>query len=354
MKKGFLKIAAAILLAMVLASCGGSEKAETAADSTDDQTVYEWRLSDTNPEGTPLAKFFDQFVKDVEAATNGRVKITCYHGNSLGSPMDLVGMTKDGGLEVLNMGIGQAMGEFPVSDIVQVPFFVSNPTTAAEIMWRLYYEGLLPEYEGEGLKVLFFMPTDMQMIALVDKKIESIGDFKGMKIRANSGSVISAIEALGASPVSITTTEVYMSLERGVIDAAISSPGAMRAFKFYEACDYLLNFPICTGLNYTVVNMETWNSLPADLQVILEDVSRKAYYQYMYVVDWEERSATDSMAKAGMKPYEISPAVQAQIKSATAYLVDDYIKTVTDLGFDGKKIVETANEVVARCEAHLR
>ncbi len=353
MKRNFLVITALMLLALMVFSCGGKSE-NASAQAAEDTTVYEWRLSSTNPEGTPLAKFLDGYLADIADATGGRIKVTAFHGNSLGSPMDLVGMAKDGGLEMLNMGVAQAMGEFPVCDIVQIPFLVQNPTTAAEVVYKLYHDGYLTEFEGEGLKVMFFMPTDMQMIALVDKKITNVEDFVGMKIRANSGSIISAIEALGASPVSITTTEVYMSLERKVIDGAISSPGAMRAFKFFEPSKYLCTMPIATGLNYVVVNMDKWNELPADLQVKMMEVSQKAYYEYMRIVDWEERSAMESMAKGGMEPYNLSAVEQAKVKEKTAYLVDEYINTVTELGYDGKAIVDTAMEVVARCEAHLK
>lgn len=320
---------------------------EPAAEPVDD-TVYEMKLSSSQVTGSWLADLFDEYAVMVDEATNGRVKITVYHDNALGAPSDLYTMLTQGGLEILNLGIAQA-GEFPVTDIVQTPFLLSTPDTAGEIMWTLLEEDKLPEFT-DNMHVLAFLPTDMQMFVTVDDKIETIDDFSGMKIRANSGQLISAIEALNATAVSITTTEVFLSLSQGVIDGAISSPSAMAAFAWQDVCKYLYALPICTGMNYIGVNLDVWNSLPADLQEAMDQVSREFYDLYMVENNAAQQISIDNMVAAGVEYVELSDETVAAIKEATSTMLDDLAESLNDQGIDGTGLIAEAREIVANSQ----
>ena len=330
-------------LAMVFALTAATATAAAAADD-----VYELKFSSSQVEGTWLGDLIDEYGQMVADATDGRVKINIFHNNALGSPADLWTMLTQGGLEILNLGIAQA-GEFPITDIVQTPFLLTTPDTAGEIMWKLLEEDKLPEFT-DNMHVLTFLPTDMQMFATTDKKIESIDDFKGMKIRANSGQLITAIESLGATAVPITTTEVFMSLSQGVIDGAISSPSAMTAFTWQDVCKYLYALPICTGMNYIGVNLDTWNSLPEDLQEALDNVSREFYDIYMEKNNAAQQDSIDIMVEAGVEVVEWDDTTVQAIKDATSTMLDDLAESLNGQGIDGTGLVDEAREIVANSQ----
>ena len=332
-----------MVLAMVFALTAATATSAAAADD-----VYELKFSSSQVEGTWLGDLIDEYGQMVDEATDGRVKLTIFHNNALGAPADLWTMLTQGGLEILNLGIAQA-GEFPITDIVQTPFLLTTPDTAGEIMWQLLEEGKLPEFT-DNMHVLTFLPTDMQMFATVDDKLETIDDFKGLKIRANSGQLITAIEALGATAVPITTTEVFMSLSQGVIDGAISSPSAMTAFTWQDVCHYLYALPICTGMNYIGVNLDTWNSLPEDLQEALDTVSREFYDIYMEKNNAAQQESIDTMVEAGVEFVEFDDATVEAIKEATGSMLDDLAESLNDAGFDGTDLVAEAREIVANSQ----
>lgn len=361
MIKRILSLCLALCMLFALCACGAKteepapapEAAEAApeaapAEEPVDDTVYELKLSSSQVTGSWLALLFDDYAAMVDEATNGRVKITVYHDNALGAPADLWTMFTQGGLEILNQGIAQA-GEFPITNIVQTPFLLTTPDTAGEVMYTLLEEGLLPEF-SDNMHVLAFLPTDMQMIATVDDEITSVADFSGLKIRANSGVLIQAIEALDATAVSITTTEVFLSLSQGVIDGGISSPAAMDAFKWQDVCGYLLNLPICTGMNYIGVNLETWESLPADLQATLEEVSQEFYATYMETNNAMQQECIDKMVAAGVTLLEPSEEFIAEITAAEAGLLDTVAAEITAAGHDGDAIAARVQEIVANSQ----
>ena len=359
MIKRILSLCLALCMLFALCACGAKTEEpapapeaaapEAAPEAAPvDDTVYELKLSSSQVTGSWLALLFDDYAAAVDEATNGRVKVTVYHDNALGAPADLWTMFTQGGLEILNMGIAQA-GEFPITNIVQTPFLLTTPDTAGEVMYTLLEEDLLPEF-SENMHVLAFLPTDMQMIATVDDEVTSVADFNGMKIRANSGILIAAIETLGSTAVPITTTDVFLALSQGTIDGGISSPAAMDAFKWQDACDYLLNLPICTGMNYIGVNLDVWESLPADLQAALDEVSQEFYANYMVTNNAMQQECVDKMVEAGVTLLEPSEEFVAEIVAAESGLLDTVAEEITAAGYDGEAIKNRVLEIVAASE----
>jgi TRAP-type C4-dicarboxylate transport system substrate-binding protein len=216
-------------------------------------------------------------------------------------------------------------------------------------MWQLLDEGKLPEF-SDNMHVLTFLPTDMQMFVTTEKKIQSLSDFSGLKIRANSGQLITAIDKLGAAAVSITTTEVFMALSQKTVDGAISSPSAMTAFVWQDAVNYLYDLPICTGMNYIGMNLDVWNSLPSDIQDAMDACSLEFYEKYMKQNNAEQQNSIDTMTAAGVEFVELSDETIADIKNATSSMLDDLADSLNSAGYDGTGLVEEAREIVANSQ----
>ena len=330
-----------MVLAMVFALAAG-----VTAYADDD--VYEFRLSSSQVTGTWLADLLDEYAVMLDEASEGRIKVTIFHDNSLGSPADLWTMFTQGGLDMLNTGIAQ-IGEFPVTDVVQTPFLLSTPDTADEVMHALLDADLLAEFT-DNMHVLAFVPTDMQMLATCKDKIETMDDFKGMKLRANSGQLIEVIEKWGATAVSITTTEVFLSMSQGVIDGGVSSPAAMTAFTWQDVCKYLYDLPISTGMNFIGINLDVWNSLPEDLQQIMDDVTAEWQDIYMVENNAKQQECVDVMAEAGVEVVTWDDEMVEAVKESASSLLDDLAASLNEQGLDGDAVISIAKDVVANSE----
>ena len=98
---------------------------------------------------------------------------------------------------------------------------------------------------------------------------------KGLKAMVRGGLDTQTMEALGTVPVPLPMPEVYLALERGTIDMATLNWEGSVAFKWFEVTKYRTELPI--GLNasclITAMNLDTWNSLPPDVQAIFTELS---------------------------------------------------------------------------------
>ncbi len=101
--------------------------------------------------------------------------------------------------------------------------------------------------------------------------LDSVEKFDGKKIRGLTGVFDAGLNALGAVPTAMTSNDEYMSLQTGVIDATVTSPGTTLGRKFYEVQDYGVYAPT---MSYTkdvlVVNPGWWEDLPEDVRAVIQ------------------------------------------------------------------------------------
>jgi len=110
--------------------------------------------------------------------------------------------------------------------------------------------------------------------ALISKrKIETLNDFKGLKIRAPEGMVSNIFQLAGAAPVNLPTSEVYTALEKGVIDAADYTVFATNYTQGYYKYAPFAAYPGFHSMPMTdiSINKTIWDGLTPEQQKLLED-----------------------------------------------------------------------------------
>lgn len=327
----------AILLAVLLISwlpvCVG------CSDRNAD--VHTLKLWTDIPETAWQAGPIKRFAVNVEEKTDGRVVVKSYWSGSLAPVKEALDGVKGGLIDIGQFSTMYSPGEFPVSDIAGLPFLVSSPYGVVEGLRKLYAEGLLPEYEGKGFKVLDFCAPGMQYLLFRDKLVDTLAQFDGLKIRSQTSVTVQMLKAFGATPVAMAGTDLYMSLDRGVIDGVLSSPGYMAPTRLYEVAKFFLDEPLYGGNSFFAVNQKTWDSLPSDLQEILSACSGD------FITDWLDTSNQaenidnkNTLAEKGVTFYTLKPGELENMKKATAPIIDEFIQNMDALGLQGQKIVD--------------
>ena len=305
--------------------------------------VYELRFA----VGTTDYDFYAQYVDRVAEATDGRVQLKMYNKDSLGTSEDLWIMIQDGSLDMMENSGDEIAGIHPVQQICQIPFFVGDPTTATALLYAMYDEGLMPDWTAEnGLETLCFTTTDMQRMASAKKDISSADAFNGMIWRCMADAGIQLLNKLGATVTTVAPPDVYMSLEKGVIDGSVSSPSAMVAFAYQEVCSYLLMDGLWCGVNGIVVSAPVWETLPEDVQEQLHTVFREIADDYLEYNLEAEQNGIKTMEEAGV---ELIWADDSLLDAANEF-VDEYARTyienMNNLGYDGQAIYDFAEAFI--------
>lgn len=236
------------------------------------------RFAHQNPEsGLSSVNASEPWLRQIEEATGGKVKIQPFYGQTLAKGKDMWEATKSGITDIGWCFHGYWPGMTPVTDVISLP---AMPFTSAEkgseILWKLYEKYPEIQKEYEDVKVLLFYTSPPYTLITVDKPVKSMEDLKGMKVRMTGGPPTEMVKALGGVPMLIPMPDNYISLQKGVIDGMGAPWEAVHVWRFYEVTKYYTEVPFPAVYFSLVMNKRKWDSLPKDVQDAIMSVSGEA------------------------------------------------------------------------------
>ena len=276
---------------------------------------HNWRFVNLYPRGTAYGEVYKDFANNIETMSNGRISVqVMYSGEGVGQT-GVLGSVKSG---LITMGAPfQPMhaGEFPAGVVeVGLPGMTDDVGELSALFHEKGWGKVLQEaYDKQNL--VWLEPyIQLPVYVLTKKPINSIEDFQGLKIRA-PGAYGKFLRNLGASPASLSYSEIYTSLATGVIDGSIGSNIIdHRDGNHVEVAKYMYRLPIAGAQTLPiVVNKGAWNKLSDDLKAIVRAASAvHAREQMTKSRLWESQAIAEMEAK-GMK-WSPEPSEQDKAK----------------------------------------
>ena len=245
-------------------------KTATASDKKVHIRFSTWHV----PTGADVQKLWIPMLEEMKKRSDGRITYTMYAGGALGKGPDHFDIVKTGLSDMGYATLSWTPGRFPLTDVLSSPITCPAKWKGAEAGMAMYEKMLHSEFED--VKVLHINNCVMAHL-WTTKKVTTMEDLKGMKIRSPGGLQTRAIQALGAVPVFMPLGDVYLSMETGVIDGVVTCPALVKAFKLYEVAKYGVPTSFGCVSEGLFVNKKFWNRVPEDLKPIIEDVGRNAY-----------------------------------------------------------------------------
>jgi TRAP-type C4-dicarboxylate transport system substrate-binding protein len=207
----------------------------------------------------------------------------------------------------------------------------TNLAMSQEIVYALLERGLLKK-DFAGLKPLFFLGTD-PMYLYLKKKVTSLDEIKKMKLRAGPGVSTAVVEALGASVINLPAPEVYMAIDRGVADGVAFMPDAYLSLRLNEVAKYYIDLPFGTGAIITAMTQKKWDSLPADIQMIWEQINKEVKYYYLEEVIRRHPNRIAEYEKAGAEVVRLSPEESAKWLKQTESIAQKWAEAKKKQGY---------------------
>ena len=288
------------------------------------------------PKHPIVVNAFEPWAEEVEAATDGRVTVRIM-GKPLGSPPAHFDMARDG-IADITYGLHSFTEDdrFSRAALGQFSFLGDDAIENSKAYWSIYGGDLDAAEEHAGTHLLGLFMHGPGLLHNNVRKIETPADMQGLKIRVPGGYVADLLSALGATPLFMSSPEVYEKLSRGVIDGVAFTYEAMTAFNLVDHIKYSMAVPggIYNTTWFFVINEDRWNSLSEEDRAAIDAISGEAFAERVGQA-WNDADDT-AKEEVGDKVdfYQASPEVVSALHSEATRLEQAWSDSLGD-DYDG-------------------
>jgi TRAP-type mannitol/chloroaromatic compound transport system substrate-binding protein len=318
-----------LLAVVVLTACGqSSDSAAVQGAASASVQTYNWKLVTAWPKNFPgLGSAPELFAQRVETMSNGRMRIRVYGAGELVPALEIFDAVSAGTAEIGHGAAYYWKGKAP-----EAQFFTALPfgLNAREMdgwisyggggeLWRELYEpfNLLPMRGGN---------TGVQMGGWFNKEINSVADFRGLKMRI-PGLAADVLQRLGGVPINLPGDNLFTALQTGVIDATEwTAPYNDLAFGFHDIARYYYypGWHEPGAVMEFIFNKTQFTALPADLQAILSAAAEATNLSMQ-----DEFTARNSTAlkelqdKHGVMPRPFPADLLRELRALSVEVIDE-------------------------------
>lgn len=296
--------------------------------------------------------FIVPWTEAVTECTGGEVQFEIFPaGTQLGNVARQQEQVLAGVVDIAHGLHGIPRGRFPRTSLIDMPFLSDDAGAATYALWELYPTLLKDEYKG--MKVLALHAHNGGLIHTSEKKVETMDDLAGLRIRTPSPAVSDMLSDLGATPQGLPPGEVYENLQRGVIDGTVFPWDPVASFGLNEVLNHHLDAGAYTVSFFFVMNERAYDGLSDKAKACIDENSGDALTAKFG--DWWD--AWDAPGRqgaidAGHTITELSPEERDRWREALAPMIEVYIQKVKDSGVDNAdEIYEAMREKVAEYDA---
>jgi TRAP-type transport system periplasmic protein len=233
---------------------------------------FEYRLAHPDPVEQPLHVRMVQMALAVQAETNGRLRITIFPNNTLGSQSSVLTQLRQGAIQLLANLSAVYSSVVPVAAIDSVGFAFSSPRDPVVVMDGPLGVYVRKEFAARGLYA-FEKAWDqgMKQVTSSGKPVRSVADFANFKIRTPPAKIaVDLWTTLGASPTPLDSNESYTSMQTHLVDGSESTLSNIETARYYEVQKYLSMTNHAWAGFWFAANADAWNALPPDIRAVLD------------------------------------------------------------------------------------
>lgn len=301
------------------------------------QKVITLKYSNFYPASHKNSILSEQWCKEIEKRTNGRVKISYYPEGVLSPPQHTFNSVVAGIADIGQSLMGYNLGRFPLSQGIALPLGYKSGLVATR-MANEFYKKFKPK-EFDQVKVLYLHAHGPGVLN-TKKPVTRLEEIKGLKIRT-SGETAQIVKVWGGSPVALPQNETLYAMLNGIVDGAMSPIEAMKGFKIGEsATNHTLNFGSAYSSGfYVVMNKTKWNSLPVDIQKIIDEICEEWMEKQGKLWDEIDNEGYAFIRARGNRIITLSREEDARWTDAAKPVIDNYIKGMKAKGLPADQTV---------------
>ena len=305
------------------------------------------------PQSNVWLSMHKPWMDKVEKDSAGRIKFEAYPAMQLGgTPVQLYDQARDGVVDVVWTLPGNTAGRFPRVEVFELPFIMNNAEATSKAYWE-YIQTQAPD-EFKETQVIALQVHGPGMFHAASKLIKSPADLKGMKVRGPTRQVTKLLAALGATPVGMPLPQIPDALSKGTIEGCVIPWEVVPSVKVHELTKFHTEFPATGPALYTTtfvmaMNKPKYESLSPDLKKVIDANSGLATSAWLgKTQQGNDPIGRKAASDRGNTIHTLSSAEAQEFIKVSQAIDDEWVADMNKRGFDGKKLFQTAKDLIAK------
>lgn len=290
----------------------------------------------------------------ITAESQGSLKFDIYPAMQLGGkPQQLFDQARRGTADIIWTLAGYTPGRFPRMEVFELPFMAASAEATSQAAYEYYKSHAQKEFED--VKVLMISTHAPGTLHTKNNPIDSLADFKGLKIRAPTRISNMMLNALGATAVGMPVPELPVAISKGVVDGALIPYEVSLPLRLHELTNSHTEIVgergLYTAVFLLIMNKDKFNSLPTLLQEIIDNNSGLTMAQIAgRLWDQSEIPGKQAAIDSGDSFYTIRGEELRKWRLITNKVRNTWIKEMSAKGIDGKELIDEAENLIKKYE----
>lgn len=264
------------------------------------------RFSHELPESHDMARGARLFAERVAKRTGGQVEVQVFPAAQLVKDVNAPQAVTTGTVDALMSPLHTWTSLVALVGVFDVPFLFGDWPTALKILEGDAGQRLLRKVEPLGAVAFGYMPLGFGVFSNNKRPVRLPQDFKGLKIRGANIVVDRLIADAGGVPTLLSPAELYMAMQRGVIDGSHQVIASTVVRKFYEVQKYLTVTRHNFVPYFMVMNRRVWDRLSPSQQEAVREAAQEAAKWAAEADQVAERDAVAFLRGKGMEVHVLT------------------------------------------------
>ncbi|NDW00211.1 TRAP transporter substrate-binding protein [Salipiger sp. PrR002] len=303
--------------------------------STGARAETSWDLPTAYGAGVFHTEVLQSFADEVEALTDGDLKITVHLGASLYKAPEIKRAVQSGQVQAGEVLLSNFSNENPLFGVDSVPFLAVSYDDAKRLdaASRPALDALLAD---QGMMLLYTVPWQGQNL-YSEKPISDVSDLAGTKMRAYNPATSELATLLKAQPTTIQLSEMGQALATGMVENLLNSSAGGVSAKFYEQISYLYTVNAWLPKNGVLVSKAAFDALPEKDQQAVLKAAAEAETLGWQMSEAKDDEYLDTLQAEGMTIEAPTQALTDGLKAAGDAMLEDWLETS---GPEGAALIE--------------
>lgn len=306
--------------------------AATAAEST---LKIAYETSDTHIKARTAKVFKDE----LEKLSKGRIEVQVFPNASLMPSRQEVSGAIQGQVQMILPFVSFYEAIAPSAGVFTMPTLFRDYDHLDKSVAGAVGKAVYADLEAKGLKPIAFWHETPTYVFTSKKDVATLDDLKGLKIRIYPSSALeNTIRRFGANPTVVPGSEVYLALQNGAVDGAVTTPSFAQSLKLTDSLKYMVKVPLVLGGYIVALNKDYFDKLAPDLRsnVLAAAAAATAFNQK--AIREEVAATEEAMRKAGVKIVDVPQAERARWYKAAEPVLDAQPDAMKALIVEARKI----------------